>query len=143
MTPSSLCTLLPKDVADFVVFGQAGEFGLELVSGALDGAVFVVVAVGEVDVGDGVHGLVSFDAVSECAHFVRPRLTTDILRAFIVEGHAVINSVGCPKGQGQFKSAPDLVFCFLTAPLGDHEEDVGFLFVGERRNATAEFRIVD
>jgi len=56
VTPSSLCTHLPKDVADFVVFGQAGEFGLELVSGALDGAVFVVVPVGEVDVGDGVHG---------------------------------------------------------------------------------------
>jgi hypothetical protein len=56
VTPSSLCTLLPKDVADFVVFGQADEFGLELMGGALDGAVFVVVPVVEVNVGDGVHG---------------------------------------------------------------------------------------
>jgi hypothetical protein len=72
VTPSSLCTLLPKDVADVAVFGQADEFGLELMGGAVDDSALVVVVVDAEKECDFVHVLVSYDAVSEGTHFVRP-----------------------------------------------------------------------
>lgn len=45
------------DVAHVAVFGQTSERSLQLLGGALDGAVFVVIAVGADDKCDGVlHG---------------------------------------------------------------------------------------
>ena len=46
---------------------------MQLLDGALDDSALVVVAVYAEEEGDGVvHGLVSYDAVSEGTHFVRP-----------------------------------------------------------------------
>ena len=73
---------------------------MQLLDGALDDSALVVVVVDAEKEGYFVHGLVSYDAVSEGAHFVRPRLTADVLCAFIVKGHAVIDAVRFPKGQG-------------------------------------------
>ena len=117
---------------------------MQLLDGALDDSALVVVAVYAEEEGDGVvHGLVSYDAVSEGAHFVMPRLAADVLCAFIVKGHAMVDAVGFPQGQGQFKSTPHSVFGLLSAPLGDHEKDVGLLFIGEGRDTAPELCIVN
>ena len=65
--------LIPMDVTHVVVLGKPSERGLDLFGGALDDSALVVVAVYAEEEGDGVvHGLVSYDAVSEGTHFVRP-----------------------------------------------------------------------
>jgi hypothetical protein len=66
---------------------------LDLFGGAVYDTVLVMVCVGADEECDFVHGLVSYDAVSEGTHFVRPWLATDVLSAVIVQGHAMVDAV--------------------------------------------------